>query len=506
VTAPALDLQHISKRFGAVEVLKDVGLRLEPGRVHALAGENGAGKSTLVKIIGGVYQPDEGVILCDGQPVAFASPLDSRRQRIAVVHQHPALFPDLTVAENVFIGRQPRRAGKIDWRAMLERSRTLLARLNVDLNVTTPVRELGVSERQAIEVARALAIDAKVLVLDEPTSVLSGNEVKRLFDLVGTLKREGVAVLFITHFLDEIMNFSDDVTVLRSGRHVVTDVTTNFTPESLVRAMIGTKLEAFFPKQAAEIGETVLSVRGLSGAGFVDHVDFDTRRGEILGFFGLVGAGRSEIASMIFGIVPPDHGSLRMDGADISIRSPREAIRRGISLVPEDRHRQGLVLPFSIRANETLPVLRGLSGLLGRIDTKRERSVAVDYARRMRVVSSGVDQPAGTLSGGNQQKVLLAKWLMPLPRLLILDEPTRGIDVGAKSEIHRVISQLATTGMSIILISDDAGELMGMADRILVFRGGRIVMESRREHFDRERLLLAASHAPQQEALRKVSA
>jgi rhamnose transport system ATP-binding protein len=505
LTSPVLDLQHISKRFGAIEVLVDVGLQLRPGRVHALAGENGAGKSTLVKIIGGVHQPDSGTILKNNEPIKLLSPLDSRRNGIAVVHQHPALFPDLSIAENVFIGHQPRKNGKIDWGNMIDSSRYLLAQLKVDFDVRMPVKNLSVSERQAIEVARALAIDARILVLDEPTSALSGNEVRQLFDLVATLKQRGVAVLFITHFLDEIMKFSDDLTVLRSGRHIVTDPTTAFTPETIVRAMIGTKLESFFPKQQANIGSTVLSVRGLSGAGMVDSVDFDVRTREILGFFGLVGAGRSEIASMLFGIVQPDAGQIAIAGEEVRIRSPRQAIRHGISLVPEDRHKQGLVLPFSIRANETLPLLDTLSGLLGFINRKAEETLADTYSKRMRVVASSIEQITSTLSGGNQQKVLLAKWLMPNPKLLILDEPTRGIDVGAKSEIHRVISQLATAGMSIIMISDDAEELIGMADRILVFRGGRVTARAERGAFDREQMLLAAAHAGQPEGQGKES-
>jgi rhamnose transport system ATP-binding protein len=362
---PVLELRNVTKRFGSVEVLSDISLPLFGGRVHAIAGENGAGKSTLVKIIGGVHQPSSGRILKDGDPIVLGSPLESRRNGIAVVHQHPALFPDLTVAENVFIGQQPRRGGRIDWPFMLQRAADLLARLNVDFPVTAEVRHLGVSERQAIEVARALAIDARLLVLDEPTSALSGNEAVRVFNLVERLRMEGVAILFITHFIDEIMKFSDDVTVLRSGKHVATDRTSTFTPETIVRAMIGAKLEAFFPKEVVAIGDVTLRVEGLTGAGFVSDVDFDVRSGEILGFFGLVGAGRSEIASMLFGITAPDRGRVSLEGEELRIRSPAEAIRRGICLVPEDRHRQGLVLPFSIRANESLPVLRALSGLFG---------------------------------------------------------------------------------------------------------------------------------------------
>jgi len=491
-TLPVLELRNVSKRFGNVEVLSDVNLPLFGGRVHALAGENGAGKSTLVKIIGGIHQPSSGSILKDGDPIVLGSPVESRRNGIAVVHQHPALFPDLTVAENVFIGQQPRRGGRIDWPFMLQRAAELLARLGVDLPVTGEVRHLGVSERQAIEIARALAIDARLLVLDEPTSALSGNEVVRVFNLVERLRMEGVAILFITHFIDEIMELSDDVTVLRSGKHVATDRTSAFTPETIVRAMIGTKLEAFFPKETV----VTLRVEGLTGAGFVSDVDFDVRSGEILGFFGLVGAGRSEIASMLFGITAPDRGRVALEGEELKIESPADAIRRGICLVPEDRHRQGLVLPFSIRANESLPVLRSLSGPLGRIQRSREEAIAREYSKKMRVVSSGIEQTAATLSGGNQQKVLLAKWLIPNPKLLILDQPTRGIDVGAKAEIYRSISQLATTGVSTILISDDAEELIGMADRIVVFRSGKVVARETRGGFDRAQLLLAAAHAP----------
>ena len=291
---------------------------------------------------------------------------------------------------------------------------------------------------------------------------------------------EGVAILFITHFIDEIMELSDDVTILRSGKHVTTNRTSAFTPETIVRGMIGTKLEAFFPKETVAIGGVTLRVEGLTGAGFVSNVDFDVRSGEILGFFGLVGAGRSEIAAMLFGITTPDRGRVALEGEELKIESPADAIRRGICLVPEDRHRQGLVLPFSIRANESLPVLRSLSGLLGRIQRSREEAVAREYSKKMRVVSSGIEQTAATLSGGNQQKVLLAKWLIPNPKLLILDQPTRGIDVGAKAEIYRSISQLATTGVSTILISDDAEELIGMADRIVVFRSGKVVARETR--------------------------
>lgn len=492
---PAIELRGITKRFGLVEVLSDVGLALTAGRIHALAGENGAGKSTLVKILAGVFPPDEGRIFFNGAEAVIDGAVDAQRRGIAVVHQHPVLFPDLSVAENVFVGRQPRRSGRIDWSAMEERSRELLAILDMPVDVRLPVKMLSVAERQSVEIAKALSIDAGVLIMDEPTSAISGEEVHRLFEIFERLKIQGVAILFISHFIDEILRISDEVTILRSGRLVTTRPTAEVTPEQTVRYMIGTEPSAFFPKEAAEIGAPVLSVEGLTGAGFVEDVSFDLRPGEILGFFGLVGAGRSEVAEMLFGVTPPDRGEIRIGGSLVRPSSPSRAMALGMSLLPEDRHQQGLVLDFSIRANETLPVLRRLCGALGIIDRAGETRVATEFADRLRVVATGVEQLTSTLSGGNQQKVLLAKWLIPMPRVLFLDQPTRGIDVGAKAEIHRTISRLATEGLAIIFISDDAEEVIAMADRILVFRSGRVAYEADRGSSDREAILLAAAHA-----------
>ena len=491
---PLVELRGITKRFGPVEVLTEVDLGLHAGRVHSLAGENGAGKSTLVKILGGIHQPDSGRILIDGAEVTIRGAADAQHHGIAVIHQHPTVFPDLSVAENVFVGRQPARGGRIDWAAMRARAQELLARLHMEIDVRMPVKMLGIAERQTVEIVRALSLDARVLVMDEPTSTISSSEVDRLFEIVLRLKRQGVAILFISHFIDEILRLGDDVTILRSGRRVVTCPGAELTPEQTVRHMVGSDLAALFPKESAEIGAPVVSVRGLSGAGFVDDVSFDLRAGEILGFFGLVGAGRSEVAEMLFGITPPRSGEIRVDGRTVRPRSPQDALRLGISLLPEDRHRQGLVLEFPIRANETLPVLRRLANRLGVVDRRAEARVAADFAGRMRVVASGIEQLTNTLSGGNQQKVLLAKWLIPAPRVLILDQPTRGIDVGAKAEIHRIVSHLATEGIAIILIGDDAAEVSAMADRILVFRGGRVVAELARGAFDQESMLLAAAH------------
>jgi rhamnose transport system ATP-binding protein len=491
---PLVELRAISKRFGPVQVLADVDLDLHAGRVHSLAGENGAGKSTLVKILGGIHQPDSGRILIDGAEAAIRGAADAQRHGIAVIHQHPTVFPDLSVAENVFIGRQPVQRGRIDWATMRAKARELLARLDVAIDVRMPVKLLGIAERQTIEIVRALSLDARVLIMDEPTSAISSSEVDRLFEIVLRLKQQGAAILFISHFIDEILRMGDDVTILRSGRRVITCPGAELTPEQTVRHMVGTDLAAFFPKEAAVIGAPVASVRGLSGAGFVEDVTFDLRAGEILGFFGLVGAGRSEVAQMLFGITRPTSGEIRIDGRPVQPRSPRDALQLGISLLPEDRHYQGLVLEFPIRANETLPVLRRLANRLGMVDRRAEAKLAEDFAGRMRVVASGIEQLTNTLSGGNQQKVLLAKWLIPAPRVLILDQPTRGIDVGAKAEIHRIVSHLATEGIAIILICDDAAEVSAMADRILVFRGGRAVAEFKRGSFDQEAMLLAAAH------------
>ncbi|MBV9645492.1 MAG: ATP-binding cassette domain-containing protein [Verrucomicrobia bacterium] len=491
---PAIELRGITKRFGSVEVLSDVDLSLRAGRVHSLAGENGAGKSTLVKILGGIHQPDSGRILRDGIDIAILGAADARRQGIAIIHQHPAVFPDLSVAENVFVGRQPQRMGRIDWAAMTDRAQELLSSLQMEIDPRLPVKMLSIAERQAIEIAKALSIDARVLVMDEPTSAISSREVDRLFEIVERLKKQGVAMLFISHFIHEVLGWGDEVTILRSGKRIIAAPTADLTPEQTVRYMIGTEPGAFFPKEDTQIGQSVLSVRGLSGAGFVEDVSFDVRAGEILGFFGLVGAGRSEIAQMLFGITRPEQGEIGVNGHLVRPRSPKHAMQLGISLLPEDRHQQGLVLPFPIRANETLPILRQLADKLGLVDRVREAHIAREFAARMRVVATGVEQPTNTVSGGNQQKVLLAKWLIPSPRILILDQPTRGIDVGAKAEIHHIISGLAGQGMAIVLISDDAREVIGMADRIIVFRAGRFAAEFVRSSFDREAILLAAAH------------
>jgi rhamnose transport system ATP-binding protein len=492
---PAVEMRGIVKRFGPVEVLTDIDLALHHGRIHSLAGENGAGKSTLVKILAGIYRPDSGEILLDGQPITMHDAADARRHGIAVIHQHPAMFPDLSVAENIFVGRQPRRGARIDWAAMQATAEELLQRLRMQMDVRLPVKAISIAERQAIEIVRALSLDARVLIMDEPTSTISAREIDRLFDIVQKLKQQGIAILFISHFIDEVLGLGDDVTILRSGRRVISSPAATLTPEQTVRHMIGSEPGALFPKEAGTIGRPVLGARLLSGASFVDDVSFDLKAGEILGLFGLVGAGRSEVAQMLFGITPPERGEIQIDGRPVKLRSPRDAMRLGISLLPEDRHQQGLVLQFPIRANETLPILWRLADRFGLVDRAKEARVAREFTGQMRVIARGIEQLTSTLSGGNQQKVLFAKWLIPAPRVLILDQPTRGIDVGAKAEIHRIVSRLAAQGMAIILISDDAPEVIGMADRILVLRTGRLVAEFTRDAVDQQALMLAAAHS-----------
>lgn len=492
-----VEIRNVSKRFGPVEVLSNVSIALRPGRVHALAGANGAGKSTLVKIFAGIHLPDSGSILIDGVETIISGTADARRLGISVIHQHPALFPDLTVAENIFVGWQPTRFGRIDWPGMRRNARALLDRIGMQVDIDARVKDLSVAERQAVAIAAALSSEVRVLIMDEPTSAISAHELEQFFAVVERLKAEGVAILFITHFLDEIFAISDDITVLRSGKHITTAPASELTPTAVITHMIGASAGELFPSWPAKIGKIVLSVDRLAGADGFDDISFEVREGEIVGFFGLVGARRSEVAETIFGLRQAISGSISIDGRRETIASARRAIALGISLVPEDRHEQGLVLQFSNRANESLALLQRICGRFGQIQGDREASIATTYSRRLGVVATGIEQLTSTLSGGNQQKVLLAKWLALEPRVLILDQPTRGVDVGAKADIYRIISELAAAGLAIILIGDDPDEVMAMSNRVLVFRSGRIAARFDRGAFDREAMLTAAAHVMQ---------
>ncbi|MDQ6793233.1 MAG: sugar ABC transporter ATP-binding protein [Chloroflexota bacterium] len=493
VATPArAELRGISKRFAATQALDDVSLDLLPREIHALVGENGAGKSTLVKILAGIHQPDSGTIWLDGAQTQIHGPARARALGIAVVHQEPRLFPDLTVAENVFIGHAPSgRLGTIDWGGMRVAAQALFAELDVQLDAGAPVRGLSMADQQLIEIAKSLSVDARLLILDEPTASLSAHEVRRLFAIVRRLRDRGVSVLFVSHRLDEVFELCDRATVLRDGRHVISTATRDLSTADLVRHMVG-RAVSLFPKVEAPIGDVLLEVHGLTRVGVFRDVGFSVRAGEIVGFAGLIGAGRTEVARVLFGIDQRDEGEIRLRGHAVSFASPSEAMDNGIAYLPEDRHEEGLVLDFSIAQNVTLPILpRLFPRLLVRSST--ERRVADEYTKQFDVRMTGVDQLVGALSGGNQQKVVLAKWLASKPRVLILDEPTRGIDIGAKVEVHRIISELAASGLGIILISSDLPEVLAMSDRILVLHEGRITAEIPRGRATEERVMFAAT-------------
>ncbi len=491
-TPPRLEVRGISKRFGATAALTDVSMELRAGEIHALVGENGAGKSTLVKILAGVHAPDAGTILLDGVPVHIADPVSSRAHGIAVVHQEPRLFPDLSVAENVFLADPPRgRLGAIRWRTMEQKARALFEELGVRLDVSAAVRGLSMADQQLIEIAKSLSIEARVLILDEPTSSLSAHEVERLFAIVRRTRDRGVAVLFVSHRLDEVFRLCDRATVFRDGRYVSTAPISSLTTEDLVRSMVG-RAVTLFPKGEATIGEVLLEVRGLCRAGEFEDVSFQVRAGEILGLAGLVGAGRTEVARCVFGIDTPSAGEIRLNGRPVHHASPAAALRDGIAYVPEDRHRDGLVLDFSIADNVTLPILPRLFSRLF-VHHATERTLARGYAERLRVRATGVDQLVEALSGGNQQKVVIAKWLAADPKVLILDEPTRGVDIGAKVEVHAIVSDLAASGLGIVLISSDLPEILAMSDRIIVLHEGRQTAEISRAEATEEAVMFAAT-------------
>ncbi|MEV0393343.1 sugar ABC transporter ATP-binding protein [Polymorphospora rubra] len=490
---PVLALESVDKSFGAVAALRNARLDLHAGETHALVGENGAGKSTLVKILAGVHGPDTGRVLLDGEPVTFGGPADARAAGIAVIYQEPTLFPDLSVAENIFMGRQPLKGlRRIDAPAMRERTDELFARLGVRIDPDRPARGLSIADQQLVEIAKALSFDARVLVMDEPTAALSGVEVERLFAVARSLRDNGAAILFISHRFDEVFSLCQRVTVMRDGRWIATDEIGNLTVDGLVRTMVGRDIAALFPKLETEVGEVRLEVDGLTRHGYFEDVSFTVRGGEIVALAGLVGAGRSEVARAIFGVDRYDAGEVRVDGTRLRGADPPAAINAGLALVPEDRRQQGLVMELSIERNTTLPRRWALSRL-GLLFGGSERRSAADWARRLQVKAARNTDPVSTLSGGNQQKVVLAKWLSTEPRVLMIDEPTRGIDVGTKAEVHRLLSQLASEGVAVLMVSSELPEVLGMADRVLVMHEGRLVADIPRDRADEESVMFAAT-------------
>ncbi|MCS5497867.1 sugar ABC transporter ATP-binding protein [Cnuibacter physcomitrellae] len=490
---PLLSLRGASKTFGPVIALADGTIEITSGEVHALVGENGAGKSTLVKILAGVHQPDGGEFLVDGAPVAFRSPADSKSAGISVIYQEPTLFPDLTVAENIFIGRQPRgRAGLIDRSRMRADARALFERLGVPIDPDRVAEGLSIADQQIIEIAKAISLDAKVLVMDEPTAALSGVEVDRLFGVARSLRDQGAGILFISHRFEEVFELCDRITVMRDGRYVTTHRTDDVTVDAIVREMVGRSIDQLFPKVEAAIGDVVLEVKGLSRAGVFSDIDLTVRSGEIVALAGLVGAGRTEVARAAFGIDPYDRGAVTFLGKALPPRSPQASIDAGIAFVPEDRRKQGLVMDLSVAKNATL-TLRKTLARFGLISGRAERRAAADWSSRLQVKTGSPDFAVSTLSGGNQQKVVLAKWLATEPKLIIVDEPTRGIDVGTKSEVHRLLSDLAGRGIAVLMISSELPEVLGMADRVLVMHEGRITAELPRSEATAERVMHAAT-------------
>jgi rhamnose transport system ATP-binding protein len=485
VPAPFLTLTDIRKSFGGARALERVSLELHPGSVTALLGENGAGKSTLVKILSGVHQPDGGEIHLEGRPIRIANPLAARAFGVSVVHQECLVFDNLSVAENLFVNCLPGRRGLVDWHQLQRRADAVLRELDAGFDADTPAGRLGIAQKHVVQIARALVHDSRVLILDEPTASLSQRECVELFRIVGKLRDAGRALLFISHKFDEVFEIADRYAVFRDGVSVGAGALAATDRDSLIRLMVGRDVAQLFPKGEGHVGSELLRVAGLSRAGEFADISFELRRGEILGIYGLVGAGRSELAQVLFGVRRADRGSVTLDAA---------AAAAGIALVPEDRQTQGAVLPFSIAANLALPNLAALAPR-GWCDSARESGLAREWIDRLAIRAQGPEQIVHSLSGGNQQKVVIAKWLARKPAVLILDEPTKGIDVGAKAAVHAVTSDYARSGNGVIMISSDLPEILGMSDRVLVMRRGRMSGEFSRVDATPAALLRAASDA-----------
>ncbi len=488
---------NITKSFAGVHALRQVAFELRPGEVHALVGENGAGKSTLIKIITGAHQPDEGALEVRGQLIEHNSPVLSRALGIAAIYQQPALFPELTVTENIALGLEPDRWRPIRWGQRRQRARSLLDRIGASIDPDALVSGLTMPEQQLVEIARALGVDARILIMDEPTASLTEREVERLFRVIRDLRGQAVGIVYISHRLDELFQVADRVTVLRDGRTVDTRPMAMVDKAELIRLMVGREITTVFPKRQVPLGDVILELRGVgcreSGVG---GVSFAVRAGEILGLAGLVGAGRTELARILFGLTPADTGEIRLRGQPIAIHSPGQAVGLGIAYVPEDRRRHGVILDMPIAPNTTLAILKKIS-VLGWLSFARERDLASSFVERLGVRTASLEAPVGDLSGGNQQKVAVARWLATEPIVLILDEPTQGIDIGAKAEIHRLMGELAARGLAILMISSELPEILGMSDRIAVMHAGTVVGILDRAAATQEKVLALALGHPQ---------
>ena len=492
-TDPVLTLDGITKTFPGVKALDQVSLELYPGQVTALVGENGAGKSTIVKTLTGIYQPDEGTIRVAGEDVQFTTAQDASTAGITAIHQETVLFDELTVAENIFIGHAPKgRFGMIDWAEMRRRAREILDRIDADLDPGMPLRELGIASKHLVAIARALSVDARVVIMDEPTAALSHKEIEELYELVERLKAEGRAILFISHKFDEIFRIADRFTVFRDGKHVGAGLISEISEVDLVRLMVGRDVDQIFPDREHTPSDEVLQVVGYSHPTEFDSIGFTLRKGEILGFYGLVGAGRSEVMQSLFGITKPSKGVVKIDGDIKVIRSPADAVDNGIVYVPEDRGKQGAVIGLPIFQNITLPSLSQTSRARF-LRMSEEFALAREYTERLDLRAASLDQDVGNLSGGNQQKVVIAKWLATKPKVIILDEPTKGIDIGSKAAVHAFMAELAAQGLAVIMVSSEIPEVMGMSDRVIVMREGLIAAELEGDNLTPETLVRHAA-------------
>ena len=478
VDSVILEIKDMSKEFGTVKALKNMQLAVRPGRVHTILGENGAGKSTLMKILAGVYQPTTGTIVLDGKPFAPANPQDAARAGLTIVFQELSLCNNMTVAENILATREPSRGGFINDKALVRKAGELVKELGLPVSVTDQVGDLSIAQRQLVEIAKGLSIDAKVVILDEPTSSLSDSEAEILFKIIGRLKAKGVAIIYISHRMEEIMQLSDDITVVRDGTYITTRDKTEVTIAELIALMVGRDMKEIYPPRdvpAPAITERpVLTASGLSHDDKFENISFDVRPGEILGFFGLIGSGRSEVMNTLFGMAKASGGTVSIDGSEVKIPSPVEAINRRIGFVTENRKEEGLVLSHSVESNISMVALDRFSSVFGFLRRRRERAAAKAEVDRLTIKTASLDTLAGSLSGGNQQKIVLAKWLLTQPKILILDEPTRGVDVGAKFEIYKIIRQLAADGTAILLVSSELPEVIGMSDRVVVMSEGQV--------------------------------
>ncbi|OLP56367.1 D-xylose ABC transporter ATP-binding protein [Rhizobium rhizosphaerae] len=470
-----LALEGIRKEFPGVLALDNVQLRIRKGSVHALMGENGAGKSTLMKIIAGIYQPDAGEIRLRGEPVTLKSPLDALEQGIAMIHQELQLMNWMTIAENIWIRREPRnRFGLIDHGKMAEMTRALFARLNLSLDPDTQVSELTVAQKQMVEIARAVSYESRILIMDEPTSALTEREVEHLFAIIRDLKARDIGIIYITHKMNELFEIADEFTVFRDGKYIGTHSSKDVTRDDIIRMMVGREITNMFPKIDCAIGDVILDVKNLTIPGVFHDISFSLRRGEILGLAGLVGAKRSNVAEALFGVTPADSGQILIDNKPVTIKSPNEAMAHGMAFLTEDRKETGCFLTLDCLENIQSALITRSHVKAGFVDQKRVTELAEGMAKKLRVKTPNLHEIVENLSGGNQQKLLIARWLLTKPRILILDEPTRGIDVGAKSEIHRLITGLAAEGVAVLMISSELPEVLGMSDRIMVMQEGRV--------------------------------